>query len=242
MACLHSCDIRATVRSLIATASVEGLTTSTTLVETSHSVSGINCEFQKLSTSRRMGKPNGVLEDTLRHFVDPFQRDRDDMLALVEFDLNNSWRHSIRNTPFMLNYGQNPDYPVVFNLRSLKPNIGLFVGKWFEELSRAKVCLQATQDRMKRFAYKHRSPTTRFSPGDFVRLNVKNFRLPSGLCRKLPPQFVGPFKVPKAVSKVKLAYRLKLPSNLCIYPVYHVSALKACITSLGITHRRRCRS
>ena len=126
----------------------------------------------------------------------------------------------------MLNYGQNPDDPVVSNLR-LNPNIGTFVGKWSEQLSRAKVCLQAAQDRMKCFADKHRSPTPEFSPGDLVLLNVKNFRLQSGLCRKLAPRFAGPFKVLKAVGKAKLAYRLELPSNLRIHPVFHVSALKA---------------
>ena len=80
---------------------------------------------------------------------------------------------------------------------------------------------------MKRFADKHRSPTPELSPGDLVLANVKNFRLQSGLCRKLAPRFVGPFKVLKAVGKAKLAYRLELASNLRIHPVFHVSALKA---------------
>ena len=61
---------------------------------------------------------------------------------------------------------------------------------------------------MKRFADKHRSPTPELSPGDLVLLNVKNFRLQSGLWRKLAPRFVGPFKVPKAMGKAKLAYRV----------------------------------
>ena len=38
----------------------------------------------------------------------------------------------------MLNYCQNPDDPVVFNVQSLYPNIGNFVCKWSEQLSRAK--------------------------------------------------------------------------------------------------------
>lgn len=194
---------------------------------------------QRLGTQLRMStayhpqtdgqteRVNGVLEDTLRHFVGPFQQDWDQLLAPVEFALNNSWHHSIRNTPFMLNYGQNPDDPVVSNLRSLNPNIGPFVGKWSEQLSRAKSCLQAAQDRMKSFADRRRDPTPHFDPGDLVLLNVKNFRLQSGLCRKLAPRFIGPFKVLQAVGKAKLAYRLELPSNLRIHPVFHVSALKA---------------
>ena len=62
-------------------------------------------------TDGQTERVNGVLEDTLRHFVGPYQNDWDDLLAPVEFDLNNSWHHSIRNTPFMLNYGQVPDGP-----------------------------------------------------------------------------------------------------------------------------------
>ena len=177
-------------------------------------------------TDGQTERVNGVLEDTLRHVVGPFQQDWDELLAQVEFALNNSWHHSIRNTPFMLNYGQNPDDPIVSNLRSLNPNIGQFVGKWSEQLSRAKVCLQAAQDRMKHCADQRRDPTPEFQPGDLVLLNIKNFRLQSGLCRKLAPRFIGPFKVQKSVGKAKLAYRLELPANLKIHPVFHVSALK----------------
>ena len=64
-------------------------------------------------TDGQTERVNGVLEDILRHFVGPYQNDWDDLLAPVEFALNNSWHHSIRNTPFMLNYGQVPDNPTV---------------------------------------------------------------------------------------------------------------------------------
>ena len=172
---------------------------------------------QRLGTQLRMStayhpqtdgqteRVNGVLEDTVRHFVGPFQQGWDELLAPVEFALNNPWHHSIQNTPFMLNYGQNPDDPTVSNLRSSNPNIGPFVGKWSEQLSRAKVYLQAAQDRMKHNADQRRDPTPEFQPGDIVLLNVKNCRLQSGLCRKLAPRFIGPFKVQKSVGKAKLA-------------------------------------
>ena len=169
---------------------------------------------------------NSVLEDTLRHFVGPYQHDWDELLAPAEFALNNSWHHSIRNTPFMLNYGQHPDDPTVAKLRSLSPAISQFVGRWSEQLSRAKLCLEAAQQRMKRYADRKRSPAPVFRPGDLVLLNVKNFRLQSGLCRKLAPRYVGPFKVLEAVGSTKLAYRLELPVGLKIHPVFHVSALK----------------
>ena len=85
----------------------------------------------------------------------------------------------------------------------------------------------AAQQRMKHFADRKRAPTPDFQAGDLVLLNVKNFRLQSGLCRKLAPRYVGPFRVVQAVGQAKLAYRLELPPELKIHPVFHVSALKA---------------
>jgi len=46
--------------------------------------------------------------------------------------------------------------------------------------------------------------------------SVKNFRLQSGLCRKLAPRFVGPFRVIEAVRSAKLAFKLELPKDLRI--------------------------
>ena len=170
---------------------------------------------------------NGVLEDTLRHFVGPYQQDWDEFLASAEFALNNSWHHNLRNTPFMLNYGHNPDDPTVSKLRSLNPAISNFVGKWSEQLTRAKKCLEAAQKRIKHFADRKRRSTPQCQPGDMVLLSVKNFRPQSGLCRKLAPRFFGPFRVIEAVGSAKLAFKPELPKDLRIHPVFYVSALKA---------------
>ena len=178
-------------------------------------------------TDGQTERVNGVLKDTLRHFVRPYQQNWDELLAPAEFALNSSWHHSIRNTPFMLNYGQNQDDPTVSKLRSSNPAISKFVGKWLEQLIRAKKWLEAAQQRMKHFADRKRRSTPQFQPGDMVLLSVKNFRLQSGLCRKLAPRFVGPFKGIEAVGSAKLAFKLELPKDLRIHPVFHVSALKA---------------
>ena len=95
---------------------------------------------------------NGVLEDTLRHFVGPHQNDWDDLLAPAEFVMNNLWHHSIRNVPFMLIYGQLPGDPTVAKLRSGNPAVNTFVGTWSDQLARAKLCLEAAQQRMKHYA------------------------------------------------------------------------------------------
>jgi hypothetical protein len=73
---------------------------------------------------------NCVVEDTLRHYVGPFQNDWDGPLPAAEFAINKSWHDSIQNTPFMMNYGQNPGTPVIKLLRSRNQAINPFVGRW----------------------------------------------------------------------------------------------------------------
>ena len=170
---------------------------------------------------------NGVLEDTLRHFVGPFQDDWDDKLAVAEFAMNNAWNSSIQNTPFMLNYGQNPDDPTIHFLRQRNKSVNALVGRWSEQLAKAKECLQAAQDRQKAAANKHRRDAPDYQPGDEVLLHTSYFKLAAGKSRKLAPRWVGPFKIVKAVGKAKLAYQIELPDVVRnMHPVFHVSALR----------------
>jgi hypothetical protein len=60
---------------------------------------------------------NRVLEDMLRHYVDPTQANWDSLLPLVEFAINDSVRESVRSTPFVLNYGKRPQLPADLVLR-----------------------------------------------------------------------------------------------------------------------------
>lgn len=66
-----------------------------------------------------------------------------------------------------------------------------------------------------------------FQVGDLVLLSTKNFTLPADVHRKrkLSARYAGPYEIVDVVSKV--AYRLKLPEDLSIHPVFHVSLLKA---------------
>ncbi len=64
-----------------------------------------------------------------------------------------------------------------------------------------------------------------FEIGDKVLLSTRNLALKGALSRKLSARHVGPFIV---VAKYgNTAYKLKLPENMKIHPVFHVSLLKA---------------
>ena len=64
----------------------------------------------------------------------------------------------------------------------------------------------------------------KYEVGDEVVLAMRHFRVNEHLLVKLSRQWIGPFSIAKVISLV--AYRLNLPPNWRIHPVFHVSSLK----------------
>ena len=66
-----------------------------------------------------------------------------------------------------------------------------------------------------------------YKVGDKVLLSTQNINTPVDKerpTRKLSPRYIGPYKIIAEISKT--AYKLELPTDLRIHPVFHVSLLK----------------
>jgi hypothetical protein len=88
----------------------------------------------------------------------------------------------------------------------------------------AKANLEKAHKKYKDFADKSQREVN-FEEGDEAWLNIKNFWLLEGLSHKFLGPYVGPFKVLE--KKFPDTYKLELPENLKVHPVFHVSLLKS---------------
>ena len=170
---------------------------------------------------------NKSLEQYLRAFVRNRPHRWADWLSLAEYWFNTNFHTSIKLTPFEALYG----YPLS-RLQDYIPGtsrvaaVDSLLTQRQQILATIKANLVAAQERMKFFADKHRTERS-FQVGDWVFLRLQPYKQKSLASKgkwKLSPRFYGPFQVLQRVGEV--AYRLNLPSDSKINPVFHVSCLK----------------
>jgi hypothetical protein len=172
---------------------------------------------------------NQILEQYLRIFCDHQQDNWLDILPLAEFAYNNAEHSSTRMSPFFANYGLHPRC----TLRLTPAGPGTSPNPSAEDLTRkyraihdqAKEELKRAQAKYKETYDARHKEAPIFEPGNLVWLSRKHIttKRPSS---KLDVKRLGPFKVLEAVGDSKLAFRLELPAQMRIHPVFHVSLLE----------------
>ena len=168
---------------------------------------------------------NQTLEQYLRIYCDYQQDDWHQLLPLAEFVYNNTQNSSTQVSPFLANYGYHPRCSVtVAPPEHTNPAAEALVDKLRAIQAELKVNLQLAQERYKEQYDRHTRPAPIIAVGDKVWLNRRNIRTtrPS---RKLDVKRMGPFKVRGVIGEGRLAYKLELPAQMRVHPVFHVSLL-----------------
>lgn len=167
---------------------------------------------------------NRILQDMLRHYINPMHNDWDEHLTAVEFAINNSFQESIKMSPFMLIYGQNPLTPSTLRVSKVDNPKALQVSTTLlERVAAAKLALAAAQQRQKAYADQKRGDVE-FQVHQEVLLSTRNIHLKGPGSPKFMPKWIGPFTVVKRIGKT--AYELELPANMKVHDVFHASLLK----------------
>jgi hypothetical protein len=140
-------------------------------------------------------------------------------LPTAEFAHNQRTHSAVKYSPFYLMMGYEPlGLPTIF-LKTNIPEAEKRSTALFHARNEAQAAHELAQQTMMERITQKLIP---FKKGDEVWLNSKNLRLPY-LTRKLTPKWEGPFPITEVISP--LSYRLKLPTQWKIHPVFHAHLL-----------------
>ncbi|KAL1197121.1 hypothetical protein V5N11_002000 [Cardamine amara subsp. amara] len=171
---------------------------------------------------------NSLLECYLRHFVSANQENWAKLLDIAQFSYNLQRSEATGKSPFELATGQQPVTPHVLAIthnETRSPEAQKMPKTWEDHADFARICLEKSRKRMKKWADEKRHPLE-FKIGDqvLVKLFPQQFKILQSMHKGLIRRYEGPFVVMAKVGKV--SYKLDLPDTLKIHPVFHVSMLK----------------
>ena len=170
---------------------------------------------------------NAVVSQTLRCLIhETNERQKwEILLPTVELVINSLPNSSTGFSPFYLNYGYEPVTPIQLlkgNEITSTESVSSFTQRVSSDWKLARQNLEKSVQSQSRY-YNKRHRDVQFEVDDLVLLSTRNLRM-KGTPAKLQKRFVGPFKILERIGKQ--AYRLSLPEDWRIHPVFHVSLLK----------------
>jgi len=139
---------------------------------------------------------------------------------MAEFAYNNAHQESIKRTPFLANYGVNPEYQTIGHTMQGKITLPEDMSQLHDTL---QVEMTEAQLRHKGYYDAGRKHDPNLQSGDMVWLLPRN-RRKTRQCKMSDYKKIGPIKILAKIGES--AYNLNLPPSMRIHNTFHISLLE----------------
>ena len=175
-------------------------------------------------TDGQTERTNQTMETYLRMYSNQQQNNWVSLLPMAQIAYNNKLSEATGTTPFLANHGRHPNlftrsFPLPIQTESAMTSVELLKEvhkKSLDNIARA-------QARAVSYVNQKRKTAPQLKKGDKVYLLTKNLRTRRPT-KKLDKVKVGPFFISEQRGPVN--YRLELPKDAKIHPVFHISLLE----------------
>lgn len=178
-------------------------------------------------TDGQAERVNQCVEMYLRCAVQDSPKTWKAWLSLAELWYNSSLHTALGCSPFKALYGYEPNIGAIPSLPdTTSPTVIEIIENRELQLQSLKDSLARAQNRMKMQAYQKCSDA-QFAVGDKVLLKLQPYTQSTVASRpflKLAYKYFGPYEVLECIGSV--AYKLNLPQDSMIHPVFRISQLK----------------
>lgn len=177
-------------------------------------------------TDGQTERVNQCVEMYLRCAVSDDPKNWKSWLSQAEFWYNSSYHTSLGCTPFYALYGYEAQTGLVPIPAATTSEASEVISNLQQHTERLKDHLARAQNRMKMAADKKRTDQE-YQVGDKVLLKLQPYVQSSVVNRPFPKlafKYFGPYTVLARIGQA--AYRLELPEDSLVHPVFHVSQLK----------------
>jgi len=183
-----------------------------------------------MSTSRRpqtdglTERVNETMQSLLRCVCAEAGYDWSSHLDMIEFAYNSTVGDAAKHSAFEITYGYNPPGPADLLLPNTSTTSNTVANDRLQNLHDTQAVVKELVYLSKqRMVARSDTKLPVYNPGDLVYVSTKGLRIKSQDCRKLMDRRIGPFPVIERVGGS--SYRLNLPRNHRLHPVFHVDVL-----------------
>ncbi|KAK2899296.1 hypothetical protein Q8A73_012425 [Channa argus] len=165
-------------------------------------------------------RANQSLETALRCVTSSNPATWSSFIPWIEYAHNSLTSSATGLSPFMCSLGYQPPMFPNQETEIAVPSVNAHIRRCRRLWREARAALLRTTQRNKHLADRRRTPAPTYTPGQTVYLSTQNIPLHIE-SRKLAPRYIGPFPVVRIINPS--AVQLKLPRNMRVHPVFHVS-------------------